>query len=152
MSAGNANLSNVPPGFDETIAFHRFRAFSNGIGTVAGVEIAAQSAPAMPTVWMESASHYPLGKDWIAEGEEGVRDALAWHMAKGGGCAAFTVRKLIATYVDTWGGAIRCAATFAAWKSLGHAEFDLMTERTWTGWRVLLKSDSDGQTPGPKAP
>lgn len=70
--------------------------------------------------WMSGVKSFePLYGEAVASG---VRDALAWHTQEGGDVIAFVVIALEELLVDTKPDAVRCAATMAAWKALGHDE------------------------------
>jgi hypothetical protein len=58
----------------------------------------------------------------------GIRDAIAWHALEGGVAASFRVLEIEELPVDTKPDAVRCAATMAAWKALGHDETGIAFE------------------------
>lgn len=63
----------------------------------------------------------------------GIKDALQWHVATGGLSVAFRVADFKELVVDTKPDAARCAATGAAWKTLGHdeAKLDFELDGQW---------------------
>jgi hypothetical protein len=66
-----------------------------------------------------------LRKFYEQELELGLRDALCWHVERGGAICGFDVLKLVENLPDTTGASVRCAASMAAWIELGRHEQEL---------------------------
>ena len=99
---------------------YKFAKQMGGKGCFAAISLDLLSNVAAPVEWAASLEFYE--RIYGAAVTEGIQDALDWHVAAGGEPGCFLVTDFIDFPVDTKPDAVRCAATMAAWKSLGHDE------------------------------
>lgn len=102
------------------MTFFKFCRHKGGSGAFATITLESVRGTAGDVEWAPASS--PLKKFYSDAVSEGVRDALSWHESEGGEAAVFRVLDLQEFLVDTRPDAVRCAATMAAWKELGHEE------------------------------
>jgi len=115
-------------------AFKFFR-HQGGISAFAAITLEPQVGSREGVEWMsEVKSFEPIYGEAVATG---IRDALDWHTLEGGATMAFRVLEFEELLVDTKPDAVRCAATMAAWKALGHEESGINFEfnREWIARR-----------------
>jgi hypothetical protein len=104
----------------------KFFKHKNGISAFAAITIELISGAEDSIEWapMAQAQKKSYGEAVL----NGIRDAVAWHVLRGGVATGFKVLEIEELLVDTKPDAVRCAATMAAWKALGHAETDVAFE------------------------
>lgn len=116
------------------IAFKFFKT-KGGVSAFAAITLEPQAGSDEVVEWMPSVRLFEAiyGKAVAS----GIRDALAWHSAEGGAPTSFRVLDFTELLVDTKPDAVRCAATMAAWKALGHEESGISFEfdREWIARR-----------------
>jgi hypothetical protein len=113
----------------------KFFKHKGGISAFAAITLEPQVGLDEGVEWVpEVKSFEPIYGETVASG---IRDALAWHSLEGGAATAFRVLEFKELLVDTKPDAVRCAATMAAWKALGHDESGISFEfdREWVARR-----------------
>jgi hypothetical protein len=109
----------------------KFFKHKGGISAFAAITLEPQAGVAEGVDWMPAVKSFePIYGEAVVSG---IRDALAWHTLEGGTTTGFLVLELEELLVDTKPDAVRCAATMAAWKALGHEESGISFEfdREW---------------------
>ena len=108
-----------------------------GLGAYAVVSVETIAGSAGFVEWAAAAELFE--KFYGVAVRQGIRDALDWHEAGGGTGSAFRVLEIQEFLVDTKPDAVRCAATMAAWKALGHEEAQIVFEfdGEWKAGRSL---------------
>lgn len=101
-------------------ASYHFRMTKNGLTAYAAVELEAVASPFVHVTWSGELKRY--ARKYSKAVEEGTRDAAEWHALLGHSSASFRVVGFTELLVDTRPDAVKCAATAAAWKALGHDE------------------------------
>lgn len=112
---------------------YKFAKHKNGCGHFAAIALELMNGTPNVVEW--AASFGMFERIYGAAVAEGIQDALDWHVAAGGEMESFRVIDFTWLAVDTKPDAVRCAATMAAWKTLGQDEcgiiFDFENE-----WRA----------------
>lgn len=130
-------------------AFKFFR-HKGGISAFAAITLEPQAGSDRGVEWMSGVKSFePIYGEAVASG---VRDALAWHTQEGGTSTSFLALELEELLVDTKPHAVRCAATMAAWKALGHDESGISFEfeREWIACRNSPPSTPDSPSSIPR--
>lgn len=115
----------VPLSPIKMITFKFFKT-KRGVSAFAAITLEPQAGSSEVVEWVPSVILFEA-----IYGEavtSGIRDALAWHSLEGGTPTAFKVFEFTELLVDTKPDAVRCAATMAAWKALGHEESGISFE------------------------
>jgi hypothetical protein len=102
------------------MTYFKFFKHKDGISAFAAIAIEPVSCVEGTVEWAPAVKS--LERTYGEVVSNGIRDAVTWHMQEGGGATAFRILEIEELLVDTKPDAVRCAATMAAWKSLGHAE------------------------------
>ena len=113
----------------------KFIRHKGGFGAFAEITLEKQAGLREGVEWMSAVKSFEaIYGEAVASG---IRDALAWLLLEGGATTAFKVLGLEVLLVDTKPDAVRCAATMAAWKALGHDESGISFEldREWVARR-----------------
>jgi hypothetical protein len=116
----------------------KFFKHKNGLSAFAAIALEPVAGVKDTLEWEPAAQ--ALEKFYGEAVSNGIRDAVAWHMLEGGAATAFRVLEIVQMLMDTKPDAVRCAATMAAWKALGHAESGIAFEfdGEWKARRSLL--------------
>jgi hypothetical protein len=120
-------------------ASFKFFNHKNGISAFAEIGVESTLSAEFSVKWADDLAHYE--RNYGDAVREGIIQALRWHVDAGSGSAAFTISQFIELVVDTKADAVRCAATVAAWKALGHSETDLTFAFDGT-WHVTRPTNS----------
>jgi len=100
---------------------YKFFRYKNGLAHFAVVGVECWPAVSCSIEWDVILGEYEnVYRDAVYDG---IMDAVRWHRMKfEGGNFKWFVHQFVELFVDTKVDAVRCAATLAAWKALGHDE------------------------------
>jgi len=108
------------------MTYFKFAKLKNGIGAFAAIAVETIDGVSGVIEW--SPSEKALQKNYGEAVSNGIEDAVAWHVLEGGQTKSFRILQFEYLVMDTTLDAVRCAATMAAWKSLGHDEAQIVFE------------------------
>ncbi len=131
-------------------ALFKFFKHKGGLSAFAAITLEQQAGSEGGVEWMSQIKSFePTYGEAVASG---VRDAIAWHTQEGGTSTAFLVLEFEELLVDTKPDAVRCAATMAAWKALGHDESSISFEfeREWVARRYSPPPTPDSPPSTPR--
>jgi len=118
------------------MTFFKFFKHNDGISAFAAIAVEPITGVRDPIEWGPKVkARQMIYGDAVSDG---IRDALDWHLREGGVATAFRILEIEELLVDTKPDAVRCAATMAAWKALGHDETAIAFEfdGAWNARRI----------------
>jgi len=123
-------------------AFYKFLKHKNGITSFAAIGLELLPLSEHRVSWPSDLMMYEqLYADAVAEG---INFAMQHHLSLEGKPASFLVSEFQELPVDTKFDAVRCAASVAAWKALGHEEDEVTFEFNGS-WLAKLKDTNEAK-------